>query len=122
MARILFVDDDPLTLETLTHAVQLFGHQAILAGTAQEALTKAAEHCPDLIFIDMMLPDMDGLELVSSLRAQPATTDIPMLMLSAGPEIGAQERAIQAGAKDYVCKPIRLQALLDVIQRYTSAV
>jgi CheY-like chemotaxis protein len=122
MARILFVDDDPLTLETLTHAVQLFGHQAFQAGTAHEAMDKATKFCPDLIFIDMMLPDMDGLELVSSLRAQPATTDIPLLVLSAGPKYGAQERAIQAGARDYVLKPIRLQALLDVIKRYTSAV
>ncbi|HEX7976487.1 MAG TPA: response regulator [Anaerolineales bacterium] len=120
MARILFVDDDPDTLATLTKAVQIFGHQAILAGSGQDALTLAAEQAPDLIFLDMSLPDMNGLTLISVLHEQESTSQIPVLMLSAGPEADTAEQAQVAGAKAYLSKPIRLQALLDAIQEYTA--
>jgi len=120
MACILFVDDDPFTRETMAKAVQVLGHQALLAGTGQEALAIISENNPDLIFIDMMLPDIDGVALVDSVHSQAATQDIPILMLSAGPELDASERAKAAGARDYINKPIRLQALLDVIHEYTA--
>lgn len=118
MARILFVDDDPFTLETLTKAVSLFGHQAILAGDGREALAAASEQLPEIIFVDMSLPDMDGLELVGLLHNQAGTKDIPIFMLSAGPELESSERALAAGARAYLSKPIRLQTLLDVIQKH----
>lgn len=120
MARILFVDDDPFTLETLTYAVELFGHQAILASTGEDARTIANEQKPDLIIIDMMLPDMEGVDLVRSLHDCDTTSEIPMLMLSASPELDATERARAAGARAYINKPIRLQALIDTIQEYTA--
>lgn len=120
MARILFVDDDPFTLETLSKAVQMFGHRPMHASTGKEALTLIAQENPDLIFVDMRLTDMDGLTLVKSLQAGPATQDIPVLMLSAGPEIDLPKRAKEAGARDYLPKPIRLQTLIDTIKKYTE--
>jgi CheY-like chemotaxis protein len=120
MAQILFVDDDPLTLEMLTRAVQLFGHEAVLAASAQEALILTGQRTPDLIFVDGSLPDMDGLSLLRCLRDQPATAHVPVLMLSAGPELDAAGLAKAAGAQAYLSKPIRLQTLLDVIQEYTA--
>jgi len=120
MARILFVDDDPFTLETMMHAVELFGHQAILAGTGEDARAIANEQKPDLIIIDMMLPDMEGIDLVRSLHDCDATSEIPMLMLSASPELDATQRARAAGAQAYINKPIRLQALIDTIEKYTA--
>lgn len=121
MARIMFVDDDPFTLETLTRATQIIGHQAILADTAEQALVLAQEQNPDLIFIDMRLPDMDGIDLINRLRSLPATTDIPLLMLSASPEADASQQAILAGAQAFLTKPIRLQVLVETIQQYTQA-
>lgn len=118
MARILFVDDDPFTLETLTKAVQVFGHEALLAGTGKEALAVAAEQDPDLIITDLMLPDMNGLTLVRQLRDQTGTADTPILVLSASPVLDAVERTEAAGANGYLNKPIRLQTLLDIIQEY----
>ncbi len=120
MARILFVDDDPFTLETLMHAVELFGHQAILASTGQDAKVIAREQNPDLVIIDMMLPDMEGVDLVRSLHDDGETSQIPLLILSASPELDATERAKAAGALAYIPKPVRLQALLDTIQEYTA--
>ena len=120
MARILFVDDDPFTLETLMHAVELFGHQAILASTGEDAKVIAREQIPDLVIIDMMLPDMEGVDLVRMLHENDETGQIPLLMLSASPELDATERAKAAGARAYIHKPVRLQALLDTIQEYTA--
>jgi CheY-like chemotaxis protein len=120
MARILFVDDDPDTLETLTAAVKVLGHQAILAKNGQEGLCAAIEQSPDLIFIDMSLTDMNGLELVKSLKQQDATRHIPTLMLSANPEAAVSEHALAAGAKAYLSKPVRLQSLMEAIQKYTN--
>ncbi len=117
MARILFVDDEPDTLETLKRAVELFGHQAILAKSGQDAILKASELCPDLCILDMQLPDMDGLELTGRLRANFTTDDIPVIILSAGPEIDSARRARAAGALTYLLKPVALQTLLDVIEK-----
>lgn len=118
MARILFIDDDPMTLETLSKAVEVFGHQALHAHSAQEGLELARQQSPDLIFTDLRLPDMEGLALVGQLHNDPMTAPIPILVLSASPALDEIERARSAGAQGYINKPIRLQALLDLIQRY----
>ena len=121
MARVLFVDDDPQTLEILGKAVEVFGHHAIWASDGQAALRTAAEQSPDIIFVDLSLPDMDGLTLISQLGQSPGLADIPMLVLSASPELDVADLARQAGARAYLNKPIRLQTLLDTIQTYTGS-
>lgn len=120
MALILFIDDDPLTLQTLKKSVELFGHQAVLANSGAEALTLALEHPPDLIMTDMSLPDMDGLVLIQQFQQVQILQDIPMIMLSASPELDASQLALAAGAREFLAKPIRLQTLQQVIQRYTG--
>ncbi len=120
MARILFVDDDPFTLETLKRSVQMFGHQAITASNGEEAYQQAVEKSPDMILTDMMLPDMDGLDLLKQLGDNPGTGQIPVVMLSASPELDMVEICRQAGAKEFLSKPVHLQTLQDVIQRFTA--
>jgi len=120
MARVLFIDDDPSTLETYTKAVELFGHRAILADTAEKALEIAAAECPDLIILDVRMPDMDGFELLTRLREGGSTASIPVVMLSAGAEMDAADQAQAAGAVEYLSKPIRLNKLIDTIQQYTE--
>lgn len=121
MARILFVDDDPYTLEILGKAVEVFGHQAVWAKDGREALAIAGEGALDMIFVDLSLPDIDGLDLVVRLRQIPSLADTPLLVLSANPALDAAELARKAGAQAYLNKPVRLQTLLDTIQNYTSA-
>jgi CheY-like chemotaxis protein len=118
MARILFVDDDPFTLETLNKSVQIFGHQAILASSGKQGLDMARSQTPDLIMLDMMLPDLDGLTILKNLRHTPSTAPIPVVVLSASPEVDCEEVSKAAGADNVLNKPVRLQALQDVIQRY----
>jgi CheY-like chemotaxis protein len=120
MAQILFVDDDPLTLETLKRSVELFGHEALLASSGEQAQTLVANHQPDLILTDMMLPDMDGLSLVKTLKNTPSVAEIPVVVLSASPEVDVTEISLAAGAEEFLTKPVRLQTLQDVIQRYTG--
>jgi CheY-like chemotaxis protein len=120
MALLLFVDDDPFTLETLAKAAQVLGHQAIVASSGQEALKAIAEQSPDLIFTDMRLPDTDGVTLIVQLQSQENTARIPMFVLSASPAEDAVERSQAAGARAYLNKPIRLQTLLDIIREFTS--
>ncbi len=86
MARIMFVDDDPLTLETLKRSVELFEHEAILATSGGEAIKLVTVQIPDLIMTDMNLPDMDGLSLVRQFKENPRVSEIPVVVLSASPE------------------------------------
>jgi CheY-like chemotaxis protein len=100
MARILFIDDDPLTLETLKRSAEIFGHEAVLASSGEQAQTLLGDQPPDLILTDMMLPDIDGLTLVKDFKRNPAAADIPVVMLSASPEIDASQVAMEAGAEE----------------------
>jgi CheY-like chemotaxis protein len=120
MARILFVDDDPFTLETLRRSVELFGHQAILASTGQEAETMLTKQSLDLILTDMRLPDMDGLSLVRRLKASSVGGGVPIVVLSASAELDAGELSRAAGAEEFLEKPVRLETLQEVIKRYTG--
>lgn len=120
MARILFVDDDPLTLETLKRSVELFGHQAVLASSGETAQALVIEQPPDLIMTDMNLPDTDGLSLVKQLKENPHSADIPVVVLSASPEVDAGEISLAAGAEEFLTKPVRLDKLQSVIEHYTA--
>jgi CheY-like chemotaxis protein len=120
MALILFVDDDPLTLETLVKAAQLLGHDAVVADSCKKAMQVVGEQTPDLIFTDMRLTDANGISLVTQLKRKESTANIPVVILSASPEVGSVESALAAGAIAYLNKPIRLLTLQDVIQEHTS--
>jgi CheY-like chemotaxis protein len=115
MARILFVDDDFYTLETYEKIISLMGHQAILADSAEGAIQIAGTQLPDLIVVDMNLPDMDGFTLLKILKANPATASIPAVMVSANPDQFASQ-AIAAGAHQYMSKPIYPDKLLAILE------
>jgi CheY-like chemotaxis protein len=120
MARILFVDDDPYTLLTLTKATEVLGHEAVVASNSQEALVLVAEQPPDLIFTDMRLSNMEGTTLIRLVKEHENNADIPIFVLSASPNENAVKRAEEAGAVAYLDKPLRMQTLLDIIEEYTS--
>ena len=118
MALILFVDDDPLTLETMSRAVQLLGHQALIASTGTEAMRIVEQQRLDLIFVDIRLPDMDGFDLIQRFTHENSTSGVPTLVLSADPDVLSAEKALSAGAREYVSKPVRLQELETLITNY----
>jgi len=116
MACILFVDDDFFTLETYDKIFSLYGHQSILSESALKALEIAENQKPDLIVLDMRLPDMDGFELLRKLKANPKTAAIPAVMVSANPEAYAIH-AHEAGAQHYISKPVHPDKLLEIIEQ-----
>jgi CheY-like chemotaxis protein len=120
MARILFVDDDLDTLRLMNTAVVLFGHQALIASSGQEGIRVAMNEAPDLIMMDMLMYDMDGLAVIRCLQSNPSLSNIPIVMVSASAETDLAEKARAAGAKAYLQKPIELQRLQDTIQKYTN--
>ena len=120
MAQVFFVDDDPITLRILGKAAQLLGHQPVLLETGQAVLDQASQQKPDLIMMDMMMPDMGGLDVLAHLRADPALAKIPVVILSAGAALDDGDRAKAAGAQEYIAKPVSLNILLATIKRYTG--
>jgi CheY-like chemotaxis protein len=120
MALILFVDDDPYTLVTLTKAAELLGHRAVVADSFQAALSLLGETTPDLIFTDMNLTGENGISLVQEIKGRSATAGIPVIILSASPEVATAEQAQAAGALAYLNKPVRLNTLQEVIRVYTA--
>jgi CheY-like chemotaxis protein len=120
MALILFVDDDPYTLETMTKAAEVLGHRAVVADSYQAALAVLGNTMPDLIFTDMNLTGKNGISLVQEIKGQSSTAGIPVIILSASPEVATVEEAQAAGALAYLNKPVRLNKLQEVIEFYTT--
>jgi len=110
MAKILIVDDEPLTLDMLSTFLRLIGHEAIDALSTKQAKDKLLYIEPDAMLLDIMLPDMNGLELCKELRQDPKTAKLPIIMISAhAPPMTKEAEA--AGANGYLAKPINLIAL-----------
>lgn len=119
MAKILFVDDDPVTLELMGQAAKLLGHQALLAKSGIEALKVIHSELPQLVFLDMMMPGKNGLDVLREVRATPAVKTTPIIILSAGSSTDDAIICDNAGADGYLSKPIPLQTLMDTIHHYT---
>ena len=120
MATVFFVDDDPVTLQILGKAAQILGHEPVLIVSGSEVLSRALENKPDLIMMDMMMPDMDGLDVLTALRNQPELEDIPIVILSAGAALDDGQRVQAAGAQGYLTKPLSLNTLLQTIKAFTN--
>ncbi len=110
-ARILVCDDAPTVRSLLA---MLLGRKYLLklTATAEEALEKAPEFSPDLVITDLIMPGMDGRELVRHLRAIPAFEEVPMVLLTAVSDTESRAVGLEAGADDYLVKPIRERELL----------
>jgi DNA-binding response OmpR family regulator len=109
--KILVCDDEPYILMALTDAVEMEGYECVTAINGKEALEKARETLPDLIMLDIMMPFMDGFEVCRELKADAATRDIPIIMLTAKSQQVDIQKGKDAGADDYITKPFRPSTL-----------
>ena len=112
--QILIVEDHPDTQEGLKQLLQLIGYHVLTANNGQQGLMKACAHLPDLIITDVMMPVMDGIEMVKQLRASTAFRKTPIIVVSA--YITKAAEAMQAGANDVVPKPIDTDLLMHRIE------
>ncbi|MDZ4770696.1 MAG: response regulator [Chloroflexota bacterium] len=114
MAQILIIDDEYLTTEMLAAFLDLIGHQATEAHSGQEMWSKLHYMQPDVILLDVMLPDANGLDLCAKLRANAPTARVPIIIISAqAPPLNHEAKDV--GADAYLVKPISLQALRDIL-------
>ncbi|CAA9226059.1 MAG: DNA-binding response regulator KdpE [uncultured Corynebacteriales bacterium] len=116
MSRVLLVEDDPHLLRNMRITLHASGHEVITAATGRKALSEAAAGRPDLVVLDLGLPDLDGLEVIRSLRGW---TGVPIIVLSGRASGGDKVTALDAGADDYVTKPFGVDELLARIRAVT---
>jgi CheY-like chemotaxis protein len=114
---VLVVDDDPLTHQVLQRYLERAGYQMLGAKNGREALKMARHELPQLIILDVMMPDMDGWAVLGQLKKGEATKSIPVILLTMKADPMAQEQAEQAAATLLLAKPISAAQLLAVIKR-----
>ena len=110
--QILAVDDEEDILELVQFNLTKEGYQVFCAASGDEALKLANTHLPDLIVLDLMLPDIDGLEITKILKGEPTTKDIPIVMLTAKGEEADIVIGLELGADDYITKPFSPRILI----------
>jgi two-component system KDP operon response regulator KdpE len=121
MARVLVVDDDTALLRALTIALKRGGHEVLTAETGTQGLSDVATTSPDIVVLDLGLPDIDGLTFCRRTREW---SDVPIIVLSAADSEGRKVEALDGGANDYVTKPFgmaELEARIRAALRYRKA-
>lgn len=122
--KILVVDDEEDLLELLRYDLTREGFRVLCAATGEDAVIKARSEIPDLVLLDLMLPDLDGLQVTKLLKKDPATQNIPIVMLTARGEEADIVSGLELGAEDYITKPFSrkvLVARLKTVLRRRSA-
>jgi signal transduction histidine kinase/DNA-binding NarL/FixJ family response regulator len=109
---ILVVDDHIPAAEMVSHLFTMRGYETMCAFGGEEALEKAQQHLPDLILLDVMMPGMDGYQVLEALRENPVTNKIPIIFITARGEAEDIEQGLELGADDYIPKPVKPRELL----------
>ena len=117
--KILIVEDNSDAREIMNLLITKMGHQVIAAKNSDEAVAFAAAEGPDIIFMDMQLPDLDGVETTAMLKQNSKTSQIPVVALTAWMSELWQEKALEAGIVRYLIKPDSSQTLKQIIVGYT---
>ena len=116
-ARILYVEDNEDNVALLSLRLELEGFEVLVAPDGRSGIARARSDRPDLVIMDLDLPDIDGWEATRRLRGDAATAGMPVIALSAHAMPEHRERALQAGCDDYETKPVDFAALLAKIRR-----
>ena len=117
---VLIVDDNEKNLELVRDLLQVTGYRTLEAGTAADCITLAAKHRPDLILMDIQLPDDDGVAALGRLRAMPGVSLTRVVALTAFAMRGDRERLLSAGFDGYLSKPIEIQSFLHQVQQFCT--
>lgn len=121
MARILLVEDNEMNRDMLSRRLARRGHEILIAIDGGEGVARASADLPDLILMDMSLPVLDGWEATRRIKADPATSGIPVIALTAHAMAGDREQALAAGCDDYDTKPIEIDRLVEKIAALLAA-
>ncbi len=116
---ILIIDDDSRNVFALSAVLKAKGYQVVSAQDAMTGINMVKDGAPiDIILMDMMMPDMDGYEAIGMLKSLESKTAIPVISVTAQAMVGDRERCLEAGADDYLSKPIDVDLLERLLDRY----
>jgi CheY-like chemotaxis protein len=118
--KILVVEDNAMNLELVSDILEAHGYEVFQAQGGVEALETAVREQPDLILMDLQLPEMDGLEATRMLKKDPSTRSVKVVALTAHAMLGDEEKAREAGCTGYIAKPINTRTFADVIGRFLT--
>lgn len=116
MSRILLVEDNEMNRDMLSRRLTRRGYEVLIAVNGEQGLQKAAAERPDVILMDISLPDMDGYAVTRKLKADAGTAVIPVLALTANAMAGDREKTLAAGCDEYDTKPVDLPRLIGKIE------
>ncbi|MCX5708547.1 MAG: response regulator [Candidatus Omnitrophica bacterium] len=119
--KILLVDDEPDVLEILSKKLQAAGFLTVTASDGIQGLKKSREEKPDLVLLDIIMPNKDGFTMLRELQSETDLSRIPVIMVSAKSEADSLFEGRDLGATDYLIKPIDFDELLRYIKKYTLA-
>ena len=119
--KILIVDDEPNNLQVLRQILK-DRYQLLFAPNGEKALEAAAKHRPDLVLLDIMMPDMTGYEVCERLKAEATTRDVPVIFVTAMGEVEDEAKGFDVGAVDYILKPVSAPIVLRRVQTHLSLV
>jgi len=120
MAKILIVDDDTLITTLMQTLVSMDGHEGIVVNDSTRAVEVAKSVNPDLITLDLMMPNLSGFDLCALLRAEPEFARTPIIIVSAKEDPRTKETAFAAGATAYITKPFNIEEFLSTIKKLIS--
>jgi DNA-binding response OmpR family regulator len=112
VARVLIIEDSADIAELIKHYLDRAGYDAVVHASGRDGLIAARQSPPDLVILDVMLPGMDGMQVCQALRAEPTTSGLPILILTARGEEADRVRGLELGADDYVTKPFSPKELV----------
>ncbi|HSJ51402.1 MAG TPA: response regulator [Actinomycetota bacterium] len=116
--RILVVEDNVMNMKLFRDVLLATGYRTLEATTGGEAVQLAAEHAPDLVLMDIHLPDVDGVHALRRLRADERTAGIPVLAVTAQAMHGDRERFLAAGFDGYISKPVNIRELVGTVRQH----
>jgi len=118
MKRILVIEDNETNMYLISFVLRKNGYEVIEARTGEEGVELAIREKPDLVLMDIQLPDIDGLEATKRIRESEADGEIPIIALTSYAMTGDRERALSAGCTGYIEKPINPDTFMDEIEKY----
>ena len=117
-AQILVVEDNERNMRLFCDVLQASGYRTLEATTGESAVDLAIDHGPDLVLMDIQLPDIDGVEALGRLRADERSASLPVLALTAQAMEGDRERFLAAGFDGYLSKPVNIADFVTTVKRY----
>ena len=120
MPQILVIDDEAPLRQNLARFLRMEGHQVAEAGDGQEGFSMAQAQRPDLIFCDVMMPRMNGMQVLAALQGVATLSTVPFIFVSASAEPERLEEALGLGANGYLTKPFSFEQLRNILQTYLT--